>query len=402
VKRLPRNVIWLSVVSFLNDASSEMIYPLLPRFFVLTLHASAPALGLMEGIAESTASLVKLASGWWGDRLARRKPLVLIGYGLASVARPFIPAARSPAEVVLIRFIDRFGKGISGAPRDALIADSVSAADRGRAFGFHRALDHLGAIVGPALAMGLLFLVPHDYRLVFAGAAAPALASVVVLAAMVREPAVHRAAAAPHPLALGGLGNGFWFLLGTIFLFTLGNSSDAFLLLRAHGAGVADVWIPALWMLLHVVKSSLSTPAGILSDRIPRVTVVISGWIAYALVYAGFAAAHAAWQIWALFAAYGIYFGLVEGTERALIADLAPAAARGTAFGWYNLAVGIGALPASVIAGILWKQAGPAATLGFGAAMAVAAAGALAAGWGLINGPGTFLRRGIAGGHAGG
>jgi MFS family permease len=382
VKRLPPNVIWLSVVSFLNDASSEMIYPLLPRFFVVTLRASAPALGLMEGIAESTASLVKLGSGWWGDRLSRRKPLVLFGYSLAALSRPFIAAARSPIEVVLLRFADRFGKGVRGAPRDALIADSVAPKERGRAFGFQRSLDHLGAIVGPGLAMILLLLAPGGYRLVFASAAVPALAGVAVLAAMVREPAVIRAGQAPRLLDVAGLGGGFWFLLATIFLFTLGNSSDAFLLLRAHDAGIADVWIPALWMLLHAVKAACSTPAGILSDRIPRRVLVIAGWLAYAAVYAGFAVSHAAWQVWALFGGYGLYAGLVEGAERALIADLAPAAARGTAFGWYNLAAGIGALPASVIAGVLWKLAGPGAALGFGAAMALLAAASLAAGGG--------------------
>src|SRR5207249_4404235 len=188
---------------------------------------SPPALGLMEGIAESTASLVKLASGWWGDRLSRRKPLVLFGYALAALSRPFIAAARSPLEVVLIRFADRFGKGVRGAPRDALIADSVAATDRGRAFGFHRSLDHLGAIVGPALAMALLLIAPHDYRLIFACAAVPAVAGVAVLAAMVREPPVPRAGQGPRLLDVSGLSGGFWFLLATIVLFTLGNSSDA-------------------------------------------------------------------------------------------------------------------------------------------------------------------------------
>lgn len=378
MRRLPPNVVWLSVVSFLNDFSSEMIYPLLPLFFRVTLKASVPELGLMEGIAESTASLVKLGSGWLGDRIPRRKPLVIIGYGLASTVRPFIAAAQAPWQVIGLRFADRLGKGIRGAPRDALIADSVAASDRGRAFGFHRSLDHLGAIAGPLAAMAILALAPGDYRLVFACAAVPAIASMFVIVLWVRESAVERAGQAPRLLNLKGLGSRFWYLLGTIFLFTLGNSSDMFLLLRASDAGVSQIWIPALWMLLHLIKAACSTPAGILSDRIPRRYLVIGGWLTYALVYVGFGAATAVWQIWALFAAYGLYFGLVEGVEKAMIADLAPQEARGTAFGWYNLAIGIGAFPASVIAGYLWKAISPAAALQFGAALAVLAAVLLA------------------------
>jgi MFS family permease len=385
---LPANVIWLSVVSFLNDFSSEMIYPLLPLFFRFTLHASVPALGVMEGIAESTASIVKLGSGWLGDRIPRRKPLVVIGYGLASAARPFIAAAHLPWQVVLIRFADRLGKGIRGAPRDALIADSVPSSARGRAFGLHRSFDHTGAIVGPAAAAAILLLAPGSYRLVFACAAVPALASVVALALFVRETRVERAGQAVRLADARQFGGSFWYLMATIFLFTLGNSSDAFLLLRARDLGVADVWIPALWMLLHLIKAGCSTPAGILSDRVPRRWLVITGWLTYAAVYAGFAAAARAWEVWALFAGYGVYFGLVEGVERALVADLVPQRARGTAFGWYNLAVGVGALPASVAAGFLWRSYGPSTALGFGAAMAIGAAALLAVGGRRVGGRG--------------
>lgn len=384
---LPANVFWLGVVSLLNDASSEMIYPLLPAFVMGTLRATATTLGLMEGIAESTASLLKLGSGWYADRLPRRKPLVLAGYSLASLARPMMAVARSPWQVLWIRFADRFGKGMRGAPRDALLADSVPPENRGRAFGFHRSMDHLGAIIGPALAMGVLFFAPKDYRLVFGLAAVPALASVLALAWFVRETdrtPVTSGERVPR-LTTVGLPGGFWFLLGTIGLFTLGNSSDLFLLRRAHDAGVADPWIPALWMVHHVIKSACSTPAGILSDRVPRRFLVVAGWLTYAAVYCGFAVAGAAWEIWALFVVYGVYFGLVEGVERALVADLAPAAARGTAFGWYNLAIGIGALPASVIGGVLWKTVSPAATFYFGAAMALAATLALLFGWRVVS-----------------
>ena len=322
MKCLPPNVVWLSVsASFLNDASSEMIYPLLPRFFLITLHASRRALGLMEGIAERTASLVKLASGWWGDRLPRRKPLVLVGYALAALSRPFIAAARRPAEVVLIRFADRFGKGVRGAPRDALIADFKC---RHRARSAPSASTARSITSGPSpvpvSATALLFMCPHDYRLVFACAAVPALAGVAVLGldgeragGPPRRPVLAVAwKSAVSPTVSGSC----W---ATISLFTLGNSSDAFLLLRAHDSGIADGLDPSpLDAAARRSRRGVRHRPAILSDRIPRRFLVIAGWVTYAAVYAGFAAAHAAWQVWALFAAYGLYAGLVEGSERAI------------------------------------------------------------------------------------
>lgn len=374
------NVVWLGVVSFLNDFSSEMLFPLMPLFFTVALGGSAVQLGAMEGLVDTVASLVKLWSGRLGDRLPRRKPLVLVGYALAGVTRPLMAFAATPLQVILLRVVDRTGKGIRGAPRDALIADSTDPAARGRAFGFHRAMDHLGAIAGPVTALVLipfLFgsrdLTAADLRRLFLIAAAPAAASIVVLLFLVREAPRSRDVQTPG-LPERALPRGFWMLLGVITLFTLGNSSDAFLLLRARSAGLTARDLYLIWALLHVVKSALSTPAGVLSDRLPRRWFIAGGWVVYALVYLGFGAARSATQIWLLFAAYGIYFGLAEGTERALVADLVPREARGTAFGWYNAAVGIGALPASLLFGVLWQAWGPPAAFGLGAILAGVAA----------------------------
>jgi MFS family permease len=357
-----------------------MIYPLLPVFFTVVLGASPAALGAMEGLVESTASLLKLWSGRLGDRLPRRKPLILTGYALASFARPVIAAAVAPWQVVALRVVDRVGKGIRGAPRDALIADSVDASIRGRAFGFHRAMDHLGAIAGPLTALVLIPLLfgpgelrPSEYRVLFAIAAVPALLSLVVLTLLVREAprqAPPRSQHAPEK----HMGSAFWCLLGVLLLFTLGNSSDTFLLLRAKAAGLTEKDLYLIWALLHLVKSALSTPAGALSDRLPRRWLIAGGWLVYAAVYLGFARATAPWQFWALFALYGLYFGLVEGSERALIADMVPADARGTAFGWYNASIGIAAFPASALFGVLWSWRGPGLAFGFGAALALVAA----------------------------
>ena len=376
---LPRNVFWLGVVSLLNDFSSEMIYPLLPLFLTTVLRASPTALGDMEGLVESISSLLKVWSGRLGDRLPRRKPLVIAGYGLASAARPLIALATAPWHVIGLRVMDRIGKGIRGAPRDALIADSVDPERRGQAFGFHRAMDHLGAIAGPVTALALIPLLfgpgslqPGDYRVLFSIAAVPAVVSVLILIFLVREPPRHLDPAEPGAPERR-LGRAFWHLLGVIALFTLGNSSDMFLLMRARETGLSATDILLVWALLHVVKSALSAPAGMLSDRVPRRWLIAGGWLIYALVYLGFGQATAPWQIWSLFALYGIYFGMVEGTERALVADLVPRSARSTAFGWYNAAIGIAAFPASALFGRLWTWFGPQWAFGFGAALALLA-----------------------------
>ncbi len=375
--RLPRNVLVIGFVSFLNDVSSEMIYPLLPLFLALTLNASPLAIGVIEGAAESVSGILKLFSGYWSDRRGQRKIFVVLGYALASAARPFIGLATSWQQVLSIRLIDRTGKGIRSAPRDAMIADSSSAEERGLAFGFHRALDHAGAVVGPLLGFAVLYFIAanpttptaSDYRIVFLLASVPALAAVLFALFAIKEKRngesvsaatneVEQSTLASKPrvrLSLRGFDGNFKRFLLIIALFTLSNSSDAFLLRRAQEAGVAVAMIPLLWAALHVCKVVFSILGGDLSDRVGRKRMIASGWIIYASVYAGFAFASQAWQMWLLFLIYGIYFGLTEGTEKALIADLVPANKRGTAFGLYNLAFSITVFPASLLLGWLWK-----------------------------------------------
>ena len=373
---LGRNVIALGAVSFFTDVSSDMITPLLPVFLTATLGASAGMLGLIEGAAETTASLLKLVSGWWSDRVARRKPLVLAGYLIATV-RPLIAIAQSATHVLLIRISDRIGKGIRTAPRDALIAESVDPSIRGRAFGFHRAMDNAGGVVGPLIAFALLQFFLLDLRTVFWLAIVPAVLSIVTVIAFVKEVPREPAVAPPSTVVSARdvrLPGDFWKYLAVVLVFTLGNSSDAFLMLRANQLGVPIALAPILWATLHVIKTAASTPGGALSDRIGRAPTVIAGWIVYALVYFGFALATEQWHAWALFIGYGFFVALTEGPERALVADFVPAARRGTAFGWFNLTVGLGMLPASLLFGLVWDRFGPGAAFYMGAALAAVAA----------------------------
>lgn len=373
--RLPRTVVALAVVSFLTDASSEMIYPLLPVFLASTLGAGALAVGVIEGAAESVAALLKLVSGWWSDRLPRRKPLVVAGYTLASIARPLIGVAQSATQVLALRVTDRVGKGIRGAPRDALIADAIPRSQRGLAYGFHRSADHAGAVVGPLVAFGLLAGLGLSLRAVFLLAAVPAALAVATLVFGVRETRRDGGARVqPTDLRRRGLGGAFWRYLAALFVFTLGNSTDAFLLLRAADLGVPVALAPVLWAMLHVVKTASSVPGGALSDRLGRRPLIVGGWLLYAIVYVGFAMASVPWHAWVLFATYGVFFGMTEGAEKAFVADLAGADVRGAAFGWYNLAIGIGALPASLIFGAVWEAYGPATAFLLGASLAIVAA----------------------------
>lgn len=375
---LPRNVKVLAAVSFLTDVASELVYPLLPLFLTTTLGVSAAGLGVIEGFAESVSSLLRLPAGWWSDRSRRRKPLVVLGYGIAALARPMIGFAQGAGQVLAIRMSDRFGKGIRTAPRDALIADSVPVGQRGYAYGVHRGSDNLGAVFGPLLAWAALTYQWADLRALFLWTALPGVLSVLFLVLYVREaprplaaPRVVAAASVKQQTDVDGrpvpalhregdqpLGAAFWKMLAVIFLFTLSLSTDAFLLLRASQLGVPQAMIPILWAALHVVKSSSSFVGGALSDRFGRRPLILTGWGVYAFVYLGFAVASTQWQAWALFVVYGLYFGLSEGTEKALVADLAPATRRGAAFGWFNAAVGIAALPASILFGVVWDAYG--------------------------------------------
>jgi MFS family permease len=363
----------LGLVSLLTDVSSEMIYPLLPAFLTGSLGAGPAFLGVVEGLAEAVAAFVKLASGRLSDRLRRRKPLVVAGYSLSSLVRPLVALAASPAHVLIVRLLDRVGKGVRGAPRDALVAEVTAAAERGRAFGFQRAMDHAGAAVGPILASGVL-LVTGELRVVFALAAVPGALAVLALVRGVREDPrtsgftpVTTAASAPLEPALVRY-------LAVLALFTLGNSSDAFLLLRAQQAGVPLALLPLLWALHHLVKAATSTWGGALSDRAGRRPTILFGWGLYALTYAGFAIADAPLAVVALFVAYGLFHATTEGAERALVADLAGAASRGRAFGLFHAVTGAVLLPASLLTGLLWQRFGAGAALFTGAALAGLAA----------------------------
>ena len=362
---LPRTVIALGLVSLFNDASSEIIYPLLPLFITTTLGASIASVGLIEGITESTSSLLKLFAGWFSDRLGHRKSLVVAGYGTAALTRPLLALVASAWQVLGLRFIDRVGKGIRSAPRDAMIADAAPENQRGMAFGFHRAMDHSGAIAGSLAGAGLVWLFQNDYRRVFYAAAIPAFVSLLILIFAVREAPRETETSAPHTTPLphplsqwSDFNPEFKKFLGVLLLFTLTSSSDAFLLLRAQQSGISVVMIPVLWAVLHASKVLSSLAGGSLSDRLGRRPLIISGWILYAAIYCGFAIFSSSAAMWTLFAIYGIYFGLTEGVEKALVTDLVARPQRGTAFGLYNLVIGITALPASVMLGLLWQRFG--------------------------------------------
>jgi MFS family permease len=371
---LDRTVRSLGLVSLLTDASSEMIYPLLPAFLTETLRAGPAFLGVVEGLAETVAAVLKVLSGGVSDRLRRRKPLVVAGYSLSSAVRPLVALATAPVHVLAVRVVDRVGKGVRSAPRDALMAHVVAREDRGRAFGFQRAMDHAGAMVGPLLASAVL-LATREMRLVFALSAIPAALAVAALVLGVRE--VPRS---PGPVWEGGsprpgpLEPSLVRYLAVLAVFTLGNSSDAFLLLRAQEDGVALAAVPAVWSLHHLVKAAASTWAGALSDRIGRRRVILGGWGVYALSYAGFAVASSPPAIVVLFAFYGLYHAFSEGAERALVADLAGPATRGRAFGLFHAVTGAALLPASILTGVLWQRLGAPVALGTGAALAAAAA----------------------------
>ena len=371
---LSRNVLALGLVSLLTDVSSEMIYPLLPLFLTSVLGAGQMFVGLVEGLAESAASLTKLFSGWLADRLGRRKGLVVAGYTLSTITRPLVAFALAPWHVLVIRFTDRLGKGLRTSPRDALIAASTDRTLMGRAYGFHRSMDHLGAVTGPLLAFGLLALLGQQLRTIFLLAAIPGLLSVFILIYWVTEVGAAPTISLETPRAKSRLDRQLVRFLLIVTLFTLGNSSDAFLLLRAQDVGIGVAPLPLLWMFFHLVKAATGMPGGILSDLRGRRGTIIAGWLVYALAYLGFGVASQPWQIWGLFAFYGLYFGLTEGVERALIADLVPAERRASAFGLYHFCIGIAALPSSLLMGYLYQHLGAGFAFTVGATLAAVSA----------------------------
>ena len=382
-RSLPRNVWVLTVVSFLTDVSSEMIVHLLPIFLASVLGVGTAVIGLIEGVADTTTSLLKVASGWLSDRIRRRKALAVGGYGLSTLAKPFLYFASSWAWVLGVRVAERLGKGIRTAPRDALIAGSVDPARRGWAFGWHRAGDTGGAVVGIGLAIALVTsgdaggdLGRQAFQRVVLVSLIPAVMAVVLLAVAAREVAPPATAGASRRALQPGLARGFRTYLAVVVVFTLGNSSDAFLILRARSVGLSVTGVLGMMLVFNLVYALLAGPAGALSDRIGRRRLLTAGWSVYALVYLGFAWMNAGWHAWVLMAVYGVYYALTEGVGRAFVADLVRAEAHGTAFGAYHAAIGLAALPASLVAGILWQGVG--AWPGFGPAAPFFVGGVLA------------------------
>ncbi|HEV8232266.1 MAG TPA: MFS transporter [Thermoanaerobaculia bacterium] len=387
-----RSILSLGWVSFLTDVSSDMIYPLLPGFLTKTLGAGPAAVGLIEGVAESTASLTKIGSGVWSDRVRRRKPLVVLGYAVATIARPLVAFARAWTQVLAIRFVDRVGKGIRTSPRDALLADLVPPEKRGRAFGLQRAMDNAGAFVGPLLAALLLKLAIVDVRGVFLLAAIPGIAALIVLLVAVPDTPRRAESAVRDLIPEGGqipqkgpLPRAFWQVVAIFAFFTLANSTDAFLLLRAQQAGLATWQLPIFWSFFQGVKAATGVPGGAVADRVGRVPAITLGWIVYAAAYAGFAFVARPLAVWGLVALYALFYGLTEGSERAFVADLVPERLRGRAYGIFHAAIGITAFPASVLFGLLWKRFSPRVAFLTGAAVALAAAAALWAATGAIR-----------------
>jgi MFS family permease len=375
---LSRPVWQLGWVSFFTDTASEMIYPLLPLFLTQTLGAGAMSLGVIEGVAEAVNSLLKIVSGRLTDRWGIPKALVLGGYSLSSIVRPLIALVTAWPQVLLIRLGDRLGKGIRTPPRDALLAGFAPPDRRGRVYGFHRAMDHAGAFAGPLIAAAFLYYRPGDYRTLFGWTLLPGILVVVLILAL-PEPRREKQREVQVGAPAAPLSQRFYLAIAIVSLFSLGNATDAFLLLRLSNEGISAEWIPLLWSGLHVVKMASSVVGGTLSDRLGRPAMIALGYLWYAAIYAGFGFFGTAPITVALFLAYGLYFGLTEGVEKAWVADLVPADRRGHAFGIYNAALGFGGLAASLLFGLLWTAVSPRAAFLTGAGLALGASALLVA-----------------------
>jgi MFS family permease len=370
---LPRNIKVLGGASLLNDIASEMIFPLLPNFLLTVLLGNRFYLGVIEGAADSVASLLKLWSGGRSDKAGRRKGFVLFGYSLAAVTRPLIGVIVAPWQLLAVRVGDRIGKGVRNSPRDALIADSTDPSIRGRAFGFDRAMDHLGAAIGPLLAAGFLWLWPDHLRTLFLLTVVPGVLVVVLLILGLRETPATNPPKERVRLTLQPFDRNFRLYLLALVVFTLGNSSDAFLLVRAGELGVPVAMLPLLWCAFHVVKSTGNLFLGRAVDKFGPRPFIFLGWFMYAAVYLAFALATTAWEAWAVFLAYALFYGLTEPAEKTLVADLVGSERKGLAYGWYNFAIGIATLPASLIFGALYQVYGALVAFGWGAALALVA-----------------------------
>jgi MFS family permease len=384
---LPRNIWVVTATSFLTDISSEMIFNLIPLFLANVLGVGTAIIGLIDGIAETTASLMKFYAGALSDRLGQRKWLAVAGYALSAISKPFLYFANAWGWVLGVRFSDRLGKGVRTAPRDALVADSIDETQRGLAFGVHRAGDTAGAFVGLGLAALIVWLTQsgaaeltrHTFQIAVLASILPALLAVAVLALGAADVPSAGKKGSPIRLSLKGMDRRFKLFLFVMVLFTLGNSSDSFVVLLGQNRGLSILQVMLMVMTFNLVYAALAGPLGALSDRIGRRKLIIGGWIAYGLVYLGLAFSRLGWHVWVLYGLYGIYYAATEGVARALVADLVPQERRGAAYGLLNAAIGITALPASVIAGLLWQGAGswpgfgPSAPFFFGAALALTA-----------------------------
>jgi MFS family permease len=389
IKGIKKNVFVLGLVSFFTDISSEMLYPIIPIFLTTVLAAPMSIVGLIEGIAESTASIMKVISGWMSDKSGKRKPYVIFGYSLSTISKPLLAFAATWHFVLAARFLDRFGKGLRSSARDALIADSTEVKYRGKAFGFHQSLDTLGAVIGPLIALLFLYLLDGKYQLIFLIAFIPALISVVLLFFFVSEKKGEKKDGLQFKLS--DFSREFKIFLLITLIFALGNSSNAFLILRAQNLFEISGGIPSIitstfgplavtaiviltYVVYNITYSLSSMPAGILSDKIGRRNVMVGGFLIFSLVYLGFALANEGYQIWILFAIYGFYMAMTEGVSKAFVVDMVPPEKRGTAIGLYYTATGLLALASSIIAGLLWDKVGVSAPFLFGSAAALVAA----------------------------
>ena len=364
----PKNVFVLGLVSLFMDISSEMIYPLIPLYLNNVLHTSKTSIGIIEGIAESTASILKIFSGWLSDRLGKRKALIFWGYGISVFSRPILATATSWMHVLIYRFTDRMGKGVRTAPRDAIIADSTRKEILGKAFGFHRSMDTVGAMIGPGIAFALMGVFHDSLQTVFWVSMIPGGLAILTIALFVKDVQGSRGTEKPK-ISLKGFDKKFRVFLLIVAIFTLGKTSDAFLVLRAQDLGVRTGLIPVLYLVFNLVSASLSTPAGIMADRVGKRRVILASYLLFSLVFVGFAFATHELHAWILFGIYGIFVAVNEGVQRAYVATIIKPEIKGTGYGIYHTVIGLAALPSSIIGGALWQNIGPQALFFYGAAM---------------------------------
>jgi len=368
---LPRNVKILAAASLLNDVATEIVFPLLPSFLLTVLKGNKFSLGAIEGLADSLASLLKLWSGSLSDRVGHRKQFVTVGYTLAALVRPLIGIVAHPWQLLAIRMTDRFGKGVRAAPRDAIIADSTDSTNRGWAFGLHRAMDHVGAALGPLLATAFLYFWPNELRTLFLLTLIPGLLVVALIFFGLREPPATGRPSEKLHLTLAPFDNNFRLFLVALVVFTLGNSTDAFLLVRAEDLGVPKMQLPLLWCVFHIAKSTGNLVLGRMVDKYGPRPLLFAGWFVYAAIYLAFAIATTVWEVWLYFLLYALYYGLAEPAEKTMVAHLVGTTRKGLAYGWYNFAIGITTLPASLIFGAIYQRYGAFAAFASGATFAL-------------------------------